>query len=174
MLLAQERQRKVCDGRQGVFDSGAVSSRAVMTTYARILVPVDLGEQSQQVLQHAKAIADRFGSSLDLLYCFPNPVFPDATGLINPFSPELIEKARRDTEQELERLLTAAERDRYRSRSVAVVGDPLEDIVAYAKREDIDLIVMGTHGRKGLTHMFLGSVAERVVRAAPCPVLTVH
>ena len=145
-----------------------------MSDYDRILVPVDLGDRSKQVLRHAKSIADRFNSSIDLLYCFPNPAFPDATGLINPFSPELIDEARRDSEAQLGRLITDAERDRYRVRTTVLVGDPLDLIVEYATRERVDLIVMGTHGRTGLTHMFLGSVAERVVRAAPCPVLTVR
>ena len=145
-----------------------------MSEYARILVPLDLGDRSPHVLGHAKAIADRFNSSIELLYCFPNPTFPDATGLINPFSPELIEEARRDSEAQLERLVTDAERERYRVRTTVLVGDPLDAIVDYAARERVGLIVMGTHGRTGLTHMFLGSVAERVVRTAPCPVLTVR
>jgi nucleotide-binding universal stress UspA family protein len=54
------------------------------------------------------------------------------------------------------------------------VGDPLRQVVAYARDEAMDLIVLGTHGRSGVAHLFLGSVAERVVRTAPCPVLTVR
>ena len=143
-------------------------------TFKHILVPVDLGERSGAILDQAKTIADRFESSLHVLYCFPNPVFPDATGLISPISPELLEEARVDAQRRLENLVPASERTRYRVRVTVVVGDPLEKIVACAKEEHSDLIVMGTHGRTGLMHMFLGSVAERVVRTAPCPVLTVH
>jgi nucleotide-binding universal stress UspA family protein len=145
-----------------------------MKPYAHILVPVDLGDQSKRILEHARTIADRCGSAIDLLYCFPNPAFPDATGLVNPFSPDIIEKARVEAEQELRAMLTPKEREHYHTKALAIVGDPLDGIVEYAKREGIDLIVMGTHGRKGLAHMFLGSVAERVIRTAPCPVLTVH
>jgi nucleotide-binding universal stress UspA family protein len=54
------------------------------------------------------------------------------------------------------------------------IGVPFLEIIRYAKEQDIDLIVVGTHGRSGLSHVLLGSVAERVVRKAPCPVLTVH
>ncbi len=145
-----------------------------MKPYAHVLVPVDLGDQSRRILEHAKMVADRFGSRIDLLYCFPNPQFPDATGLLTPFSPDLIEDARKDSERQLGGLLTAKEREQYHVTAVVILGDPLTQITDYAKRADIDLIVMGTHGRSGLTHMFLGSVAERAVRTAPCPVLTVR
>ncbi|MCA9636938.1 MAG: universal stress protein, partial [Myxococcales bacterium] len=57
--------------------------------------------------------------------------------------------------------------------AVALTGDPHEEIVAYAKRHNIGMIVMGTHGRRKITQILMGSVAERVVRKAPCPVLTV-
>ncbi len=145
-----------------------------MSHYSRVLVAVDLGDLSKRILQHAKTIADRFESSLHLVYCYPYAIFPDATGLLYPISPEAIETAKHDAEERLKQLLTDAERKRYRVESSVIVGDPLDRIVEYAKRERIDLIVMGTHGRTGLTHMFLGSVAERVVRTAPCPVLTIR
>jgi nucleotide-binding universal stress UspA family protein len=145
-----------------------------MKTYSHILVPIDLGDQAKRVLDHARSIADRFGSRIDLLYCFPNPQFPDASGLLNPLSPEVIDDARNDAEQQLQEMITARDRDHFKAVARVIVTDPLDGIVDYAKRERIDLIVMGTHGRTGLTHMFLGSVAERVVRTAPCDVLTVH
>lgn len=145
-----------------------------MNSYSHILVPVDLGDQSKRVLEQAKTIAERFGSRIDLLYCFPNPQFPDTTGLLNPFSPDVIEEARQDAERQLQGMLPPQDREQFKAKATVTVGDPLVGIVDYAKREGIDLIVMGTHGRTGLTHMFLGSVAERVVRTAPCPVLTIH
>ncbi len=142
--------------------------------YEHILVPVDLGDRSKEVLRHAKALADRFGSRIELLFCFPTPSFPDATGLLNPFSPDMLEDARRDCERQLQGLLSAQESRQYHAKATVLPNDPLDAIADYAKREHVDLIVMGTHGRTGLTHMFLGSVAERVVRTAPCPVLTIH
>ena len=145
-----------------------------MKPYARILVPVDLGDRSKFVLQHAKTIAERFGSALDLLYCFPNPAIPDATGLLNPIAPEVLEESRLDCERQLRGLLTAKEREQFKARTLVTIGDPLDAIVDYAKREEIDLIVMGTHGRTGVAHALIGSVAERVVRMARCPVLTVR
>jgi len=145
-----------------------------MKRYAHVLVAVDLGDRTKEIVCHAKAIADRFGSRMDLLYCFPTPSFPDTTGLLNPFSPEVLEDARDACERQLQGLLSAEECRQYHAKAIVLPSDPLDAITDYAKREGIDLIVMGTHGRTGLTHMFLGSVAERVVRTAPCPVLTVH
>lgn len=145
-----------------------------MTTYSRILVPLDLGDHTGRILEHARMIAGRFGGSLELLYCVPNPTFPDATGLLNPYSPAMLEDARSEATQTLGRLLTDDERKVFHAQANAVIGDPLMTIVEYARLRKSDLIVMGTHGRTGLTHLFLGSVAERVVREAPCPVLTVR
>jgi nucleotide-binding universal stress UspA family protein len=145
-----------------------------MTTYSRILVALDLGDHTGRILQHARAIAERFGGSLELLYCVANPMFPDATGLLNPYEPALIEEARGDAQRTLSGLLTDDERTALNVKATALIGDPLRTIVEHAARQNSDLIVMGTHGRTGLTHMFLGSVAERVVREAPCPVLTVR
>jgi nucleotide-binding universal stress UspA family protein len=70
-------------------------------------------------------------------------------------------------------LLTRDERERFAARLVSLTGAPFLEIVRYARREDIDLIVMGTHGRGAIAHLLVGSVAENVVRKAPCPVLTV-
>ena len=67
-----------------------------------------------------------------------------------------------------------AEREKFSAQIVTLVGSPFLEIVTYAKSHDIDLIVMGTHGRGPIAHMLMGSVAEKVVRKAPCPVLTVR
>jgi nucleotide-binding universal stress UspA family protein len=74
----------------------------------------------------------------------------------------------------LSRILTDAERQTYSAHVVTLCGSPFMEIVAYAKAQNIDLIVLGTHGRGPIAHMLMGSVAERVVRKAPCPVLTVR
>jgi nucleotide-binding universal stress UspA family protein len=79
-----------------------------------------------------------------------------------------------DARKRLDDLLGSADRQRLRARPIVKVGDPLRRVVEYARDESIDLIVLGTHGRSGVAHLFLGSVAERVVRTAPCPVLTVR
>jgi nucleotide-binding universal stress UspA family protein len=82
-------------------------------------------------------------------------------------------EARQRSDEELEQLLTRPEREQYRAAFVTVTGSPPVAIADHARREDIDLIVMGTHGRGPVAHLLIGSVAENVVRTAPCPVLTV-
>ncbi len=74
----------------------------------------------------------------------------------------------------IEHVLTDVERQKYSAEIVTLIGSPFLEIVSYAKAKDIDLIVMGTHGRGPIAHMLMGSVAEKVVRKAPCPVLTVR
>ena len=89
-------------------------------------------------------------------------------------SPTLQRAVRQHGQEQLERLLVKARRAGARARGLLMEGTPAEQIVLAAKSERADLIVMGTHGRTGLARLFLGSVAERVVSAAPCPVLTVR
>ena len=91
-----------------------------------------------------------------------------------PLPQNFLNKLEQDARQRLDAALTSAERDHFKVRSIVRVGDPLFEIVEYARTERVDLIVMGTHGRTGMSHLFLGSVAERVVRTAQCPVLTVR
>jgi nucleotide-binding universal stress UspA family protein len=82
--------------------------------------------------------------------------------------------ARRESDLQLSAMLNEAERQKYCACLVTETGPPFLAIVHYAKRESIDLIVMGTHGRGAMAHLLIGSVAENVVRKAPCPVLTVR
>jgi len=79
-----------------------------------------------------------------------------------------------DAQRRLEEAVPQVERDRQATELVACVGEPHREIVRFADERGIDLIVMGTHGRGGMAHLLLGSVAEQVVRTAPCPVLTVR
>ena len=74
----------------------------------------------------------------------------------------------------LRQALTAAEQEKFCAQLVTLVGTPFVEIIRYAREHEIDLIVMGTHGRGLIAHVLMGSVAEKVVRKAPCPVLTVR
>jgi len=143
-----------------------------------ILVPFDFGDPASHALAYAKALAGPFDASLHVLHVVPNPYLatylpasPDAAFSIPP---GLIEELTADAEARLERVLPATERAAFRARTFVVTGDARNEIVQHATREHVDLIVMGTHGRTGAAHLLLGSVAERVVRASPCPVLTVR
>lgn len=145
-----------------------------MSTIANILVPIDFGESSQRTLDYARMLARPFRASLLLLHVVPNPYVTVASEIYMPPPADFLDKLRAEAQRRLTDLITAGERSELRTESLVEVGDPLRAIVDYAKARNIDLIVMGTHGRTGVAHFVLGSVAERVVRTAPCPVLTVR
>ena len=143
-------------------------------TVRHILVPVDFSDHSNRALDCAKSLAEKYGASLHLLTVVPDPfVVPDRSwSVVLPAN--YPEGLRKDAESHLRRLLTHAEQKRLHSESAVAFGDPYREILDYAKRASIDLIVMGTHGRGGMAHVLIGSVAEKVVRTAPCPVMTVR
>ena len=144
--------------------------------FRRILVPMDFGAASDAALAYAKELAATFNSRLFLLHLVEDPV---ATAGWTPevfitASAELRETLLTDARQRLGSALTDAERERFKATTEVRIGAAAEGIGAFAREKSSDLIVMGTHGRRGLAHMFLGSVAERIVRTAPCPVLTIR
>jgi nucleotide-binding universal stress UspA family protein len=133
--------------------------------FLRILVAVDYSAPTEAALARARALAEAFQAQLHLLHVLPN-VFLRAV----VSDPRYVESA--VAHQWLERV-----RECGPLRPIAAVersDDPAEAIVRYARTNTIDLIVVGTHGRRGIAHALKGSVAEQVTRRAPCPVLTVH
>jgi nucleotide-binding universal stress UspA family protein len=145
-------------------------------TVSKILVPTDFSEGADAALAYAKSLAGCLGASLHLLH-----VFTDLNAAVGytpeayiPVSLEARERAINDARAHLEERLDADEEIYFRGTREIVTGLTAKQIVKYATDEGIGLIVMGTHGRRGFSHLFLGSVAEHVVRTAPCPVLTVR
>ena len=88
--------------------------------------------------------------------------------------PNLREEIEKEARERLATMVTDEERRTLRVETALVAGNPFLEIIRYAKANDVDLIVMGTHGRGAIAHILLGSVAEKVVRKSPCPVLTVR
>jgi nucleotide-binding universal stress UspA family protein len=144
-----------------------------MINLRTILVPFDFSECSDEALQYGLELARRFGASLHLLHVVPDPVAQPwaAEGFSVPVF-EVVEKWQKQAEERLRAAVPDA--DRHRVTVVSVIATPYAEILAYAAAHAVDLIVMGTHGRSGVSHLLLGSIAERVVRRAPCPVLTVR
>jgi len=143
--------------------------------FKRILVPIDFSEPSDAALDHARTLATRFGASLHLLHVAEDPYRAFYSAEV--FVPEiegLRDSILEDATRRMKDRLRTTERDEGAVTVSAIIGTPAGSIVEYAGGNDIDLIVMGTHGRGGMSHLFVGSVAERVVRMAPCPVLTVR
>jgi nucleotide-binding universal stress UspA family protein len=143
--------------------------------FKRILVPMDFSAPSDAALEYARSVAARYGASLHLVHVAEDPYRAFYSAEV--FVPEiegLREEILSDTEKRLKGRLRAADVTDFGATANSVIGTPAGSIVEYAGGHDIDLIVMGTHGRGGMSHLLMGSVAERVVRTAPCPVLTVR
>jgi universal stress protein A len=143
--------------------------------FKRILVPMDFSPPSDAALEYARSVAARYGASLHLLHVAEDPYRAFYTAeMYVPEVEGLREEIVSDTERRLKDRLRPSDVTEFRATADSIIGTPAGSIVEYAGGHDIDLIVMGTHGRGGMSHLLMGSVAERVVRTAPCPVLTVR
>jgi universal stress protein A len=138
----------------------------------KILVPTDFSNHSDQALQWGASLAGKYGAQMLLLH-----VIPPAVEEVSMHGLEW-ETAIMDLEAKVEaQLYEIASQELEESLPVDVkiaVGKPAEEILRVANEEAVDLVVMGTHGHTGLTHVLLGSTAETVLRSAPCPVFTVR
>ena len=144
-------------------------------TIKTILVPTDFSEPSIDALKYAKDLATALKASIHLLHIVQDPLAePWGLESYGPLPPDIFKEIKARARKELEESLPEAERKTYNATLALAEGAPFSQIIEYAKLHPIDLIVMGTHGRGALAHAILGSVAERVVRYAPCPVLTVR
>lgn len=139
-----------------------------------VLCPVDFSRSSEHALRYALAFASSYGAELVLLHVveIPVPAFPAVPG-VPEIPPHVTVDVEARAAKELAGLLERTQCEYANTRSELVTGRPFLKIIDVARDVNVDLIVMGTHGRSGLAHMLIGSVAERVVRKAPCPVLTV-
>jgi nucleotide-binding universal stress UspA family protein len=141
---------------------------------ARILVPIDFSSHSREALDAAIVLATRLGATIELLHVVDDPVRSGAWNSdllgadFNSFLNDLLEHARARLRRFAEHVPAGLA-----ARSVVLAGQPARTIVEHAWTGEFDLIVMGTHGRTGLSHLLLGSIAERVIRTSPCAVLTV-
>ncbi len=161
----------------------------------KILVPVDYSEDSLQALQWGASLSAKYGAKLILLHVVPKAVeevYPSGPEWISPFTPPsyyyegMAPGSRPGRTERI--VIDLQERGRAQLADFAhknlkdpmpmdlqvVAGKPADEILRVAREQRVDLIVMGTHGRTGLRHLLLGSVAEEVTRHAPCPVFTVR
>ncbi|MFO1091800.1 MAG: universal stress protein [Planctomycetaceae bacterium] len=146
-----------------------------MIKLARILVPTDLSEFSQHAVRYGCEFARRFQAELHLLTVVQDVValIPEP-GMAFPAPGEYMQELRDASREALERLPEPQAAAGLTITREVRVGTPFLEIVRYARETNADLVVVGTHGRSGLAHVLLGSTAEKVVRKAPCPVLTVR
>ncbi|MBI2388398.1 MAG: universal stress protein [Deltaproteobacteria bacterium] len=140
-----------------------------MQAIRHVLIPTDFSETAEAAIDVAIGFAAKFDASMTLLHVYTLPMV--AYGDITVFPVVDLETAARSA---IDGVL-ARVRARYpKTEAVVRQGPPAETIVEVARERGCDLIVIGTHGRRGMSHLFLGSVAERVVRSSHVPVLTVR
>jgi nucleotide-binding universal stress UspA family protein len=139
----------------------------------KILFPVDLSEVSPKIAPYVKEVASKFEAEVHLLFVarilqhFVSIYVPHPS--VRNFEAEIVKGAERKLEEFVEEHFQGVS-----PKAKVVLGDAAEEILNYVKSEGIDLVIMGTHGRKGLERIVFGSVAERVVKKSPVPVLTVN
>jgi len=144
-----------------------------MSEIKRILVPTDFSEPADAALTYAIDLAAKLGASVLLVHVFDDPFIGAVyTGEYVPIPAEMRAEILADLRRKLADAVT--KRGHAELSPEVLIGPTARTIVEGARDRDVDLIVMGTHGRGGMSHLLLGSVAERVVRAATCPVLTVR
>ena len=146
-----------------------------MTRIKNIVVPVDFSDASKQALRYACELADTFEASLHVLHAVENPYQAGGYTEFYALPQEYFDQVEKEARKQLETLLTKEELTRYGAVLVHRTGAPAQEILDYVRAQGhIDLIVMATHGRGGVARLMMGSVADKVVRAAPCPVLTLR
>jgi nucleotide-binding universal stress UspA family protein len=145
-----------------------------MSQIKRILVPTDFSAPSELATEYAIDLAFRYGASIHVVHVledlYYHALYPD--GYVD--LPSLRQRLVDDATRQLAALTQKCEAARIAVSSAVLSGRAPQAIAEEAASRDVDLIVMGTHGRSGVAHLMVGSVAERVVRSAPCPVLTVR
>lgn len=147
-----------------------------------ILAPTDFSHHAGAALRYAVGLAERLGATLHLIHVLPDvvPTAPDLVAGVPDLmvAPALPADYYAETEAEsleaLGRVLDPSWGDVPSVETAVRRGDPVSALVEYATEQGVDLIVVSTHGRWGIGHMLLGSVAERIIREAPCPVLTIR
>ncbi len=145
-----------------------------MAGFRKILWPTDFSTGAKAVLPHALYLGTKPGVELVVLHVLPLVPISPVPVLAVGFYEQWDKGMRAEAVKDLDTLVASLRKARIRTKAILVKGLPAEQILRAAKRLRCDLIVLATHGRTGLRHVLMGSVAENVVRRAPCPVLTVR
>jgi len=137
--------------------------------YANVLLPTDGSDAAAAAVPHAIELADRYGARLHVLYVADTTEYSTVT-----FEDDVVDPLTKQGEAVVDDAVEKAEERTVEAVGVVQQGGAYETILEYVDDQDVDVIVMGTHGRRGLDRALLGSVTERVVRTADVPVLTVR
>jgi universal stress protein A len=144
--------------------------KGITMTIHHVLVPIDFSPYAEQALDYAIALAQRLQARVTLLHVIEPPLVAGADMGAWP-SPAFVDELEVAITSDMESYLTRVTSAGLAGEMTVVHGVPFQEILDTAKARQVDLIIMGTHGRTGLSHVLSGSVTEKVVRLAPCPVL---
>ncbi|MCF6291159.1 MAG: universal stress protein [Desulfobacterales bacterium] len=145
-----------------------------MSQIKTILVPVDFSKNAKIILRHAVSEAEKSAARLVVVYVVEDLEKYSALSIPHISFAELEKDLLRGAEHKMESFLEENLDESVAHTSKILYGDVAEQINSFAKSEGVDLIVIGTHGYKGLERVLFGSVAEKVVKTAPCPVVTIN
>jgi len=152
----------------------APSPPAATQAISTILVPIDFSVHSKNALSYAVLIARKFGASLHLMYVVEPTIYPADLGFGQVVLPGVEDELREKGEVELEALIAKEIGSQVAATCAVRTGNPHQEILREADEKKVDLIIVATHGHSGMEHMLFGSTADRVVKHAKCPVLTVR
>lgn len=143
-----------------------------MHQFKHVLVPTDFGESSRRALEIAMDLSNKYGASLTLLPVYEAPVFP-YPGVGFPVT-DLLTTVEQAARRAIDETLGAVRKLVPNAEGTLRLGVPSQEILKAIEETQAALVIMGTHGRRGISHALIGSVAERIVRLSPVPVLTVR
>jgi nucleotide-binding universal stress UspA family protein len=145
-----------------------------MFKFKSILVPTDFSEQCTLALNYAKELASNSEATLHIIHVVEHNVYPSDLGITQTSFIDLEIELNKRTAEQLDAIKKELEDSGYKATIHLSIGRPSDNIIDYAFEQKIDLICIATHGRSGLEHFLFGSTTEKVLRKAPCPVLTVR
>ncbi|MEP9410596.1 MAG: universal stress protein [Candidatus Brocadia sp.] len=144
-----------------------------MISIKKILFPTDFSECAEHALKYAISLATAYDAKLYVLHVITELNIPVGLGVSTYPLSEIYDAMEKEAQKKMQRLIPAQLQEKGKVENIIIRGTPFLEIIKTARKYDIDLITIATHGRTGLSHVFLGSTAEKVVRQAPCPVLCV-
>ena len=140
----------------------------------KILVPIDFSDNSKKALRYAIPFAQQFKATLILVYIVEPTIYPSDFGFGQVGFPDVEKEMHEKAIGEMSALIDSFVPEKMTARTLVGSGIPFVEITTFAKEEEVDMIIVATHGRTGVEHILFGSTAEKIIRKAPCPVLVVR
>ena len=144
------------------------------STINKVLVPIDFSDYSKSALRYAVNFAKSFNAEIILIYVVEPVIYPPDFSMGQIAMPSINTEWDDRAKDELQKLAKSEIIGAVKVKTIIKTGKPFVEIIETAKEENVDLIIIATHGRSGVEHILFGSTAEKVVRKAPCPVLTLR